>query len=58
MSMIYKACSSFKRPSRKKWFFRNAMSGLVLSVFEKNWSLVGMVIAGACTCTHRIRKSY
>lgn len=26
------------------------MSGLVLSVFEKNWASVGMVIAGACTC--------
>jgi hypothetical protein len=32
------------------------MSGLVLSVFEKNWPSVGMVIAGACTCrNHRIR---
>ena len=43
LSMMYSACSSVIRPSRKKWSLRNSTSGLPFSVFEKNTSSVGII---------------
>jgi len=54
--MIYSACSSLIRPSRKKWSLRNSASGLPTSVFEKNTSSVG-IIGMAGTFTYRSRPT-
>ena len=54
--MIYNACSSLIRPSRKKWSLRNSTSGLPTSVFEKNTSSVG-IIGMTGTFTYRSRPT-
>jgi hypothetical protein len=49
LSMMYSACFSLICRSREKWTLRNSTSGFPSSVFEKNTSSVGIVMAGACT---------